>query len=447
MNKFVVITTWGESTGIPWHLMLEGKEVIFGVVDDLKITQNKDEGPESEKRRHSIGKGLLDVRKAEDLVKEMKGWEDKDEWFVFFDTANQWKLAKELKDFKYGLFPLKIDDVMERDRELAKDFVKKNYPLLKIPEMMEFSKIDEGIEFIEESEEFWALKGNDTDAKTVVPNSTQLEFARSEIEDALKQDQKLYERKGFILERQIRDGVEVCVEAMFWNGKMIAATIDLENKAIGAANLGYQVGCAGNLICEIPIDCQLVTMGIPDAARKIAEKHRGLFFIDANLILKDGDAYFLEFCMRPGYDALVTEIEMAGGASSFFEAICEGENPFQYTCGVGIRGINLKHEDGLPKSGIRMRWDPKVTEHIYPFGITKEDGAYIDAAYMHDCVVFTGASDDPEYAAIKAYDVAKKFSYDSLYYRPHSDWCCTDYKGNITDRLEGVQFLIAAPDG
>lgn len=446
MNKYVLITVWGESLGIAWHLQRAGKEVIVGIVDDLAITGNKPENVESEKRRHRIGRGLLDTRKAETLVDQMQGWKDKDEWFVLCDTACLWKLADKLKDFKYGLFPMKIDDVMERDRDLAKAFVKTNYPLLKIPEVEEFKTVEDGVEFVAESEEFWALKGNDTDARTVVPNCKILDHAKEEIIDALAQDRELYERKGFILERQIRDGVEVCVEAMFWNGEMVSATIDLENKAIGSANIGYQVGCAGNLIHSIPLECDLVKMGIPDAARKIAKKHRGLFFIDANIIFKDGDAYFLEFCMRPGYDAFVTEMCMAGGPAEFFDALVEGENPLEYAFGVGIRGINLKHEDGLPKPGIRMRWSPEVEDHLWPFGITKDDGAYLDSAFMHDCIVFTGCSDDPEYAAIKAYDVASKFSYDSIYYRPQSDFFSRQYGGNIMDRLDGVQRYICAPE-
>lgn len=444
-QKYVVFTTLGESTGIAWQLKRAGKEVIFGIVDDLKLTGNDVDSPEIEKRRKMMGKGLLDVRKAETLVEEMQHWRDKDEWFVFFDFSNQWRLANKLKDFKYGLFPSRFDYEMETDRNLAKDFVKHNYPLLTLPETQEFKKCEDACEFLEESEEFWALKGNNPAASTVVPSTTVLEHAREEIVEAITADKSVYESKGFILERQIRGGTEVCVEGMFWNGELIATTIDMEHKAMGSANLSYQIGCANNLIHEVPMDCDLVKMGIPDAVHKIAKKHRGLFFMDANIIFKDGIPYFLEFCVRPGYDALVTEMEMSGGPAEFFEAISEGENPFKYSYGVAVRGTNLKQVDGMAKANIRMRWAPETEDHIYPFNIAQDNGHFFDTGFGPDCVVFTEASDDHEYAAIKAFEVAGKFSFESLYYRPHSDWTCRSYEGNIHDRLEGVEKYICSP--
>lgn len=445
MNKFVVITYEGESLGIAWQLHRAGKEVILGIVEEGKTVKRGPKSDELEKRRRDMGKGILNVRKAEELVVEMQGWEDKNEWFVFCDFAHEFQLASKLKGFKYGMFPQRFDYEMETDRDLAKDFVKKNYPMLKTPETQEFSSIDDAIEFINESEEFWALKGNSPEAKTVVPNTELLDHAREEIIDALTSDKADYESKGLILERQIRDGVETCVEAMFWNGEMICTILDLELKPMGSGNLSYQVGCANNLVMEIPMDCELVKMGIPDAVHKIAKKHRGWFIMDANIIFKDGDAYFLEFCVRPGYDSLVTSMAMGGGVSEFFDALVEGENPYQYTYGVGVRGMNLKTDEGMPKAGLRMRWSPDVEDDLYPWNIAKEDGSYYDTGAQIECMVFTGVSDDPEYAAIKAFAAVKKFSFDSLYYRPQSDWTSRDYKGNITDRLEGVQRYIAAP--
>ena len=448
INKYCVFTLWGEGLSIAWQLQRAGKEVIVGIIQDMETTKNKpDENPEYEKRRHSIGKGVLDTRPAETLVEQMQNWKDKDEWFVYFDFNNQFKLADKLKDFKYGLFPTRFDYTMESDRDLAKDFVKKNYPMLTLPETEEFKKVDDAIEFINNSEEFLALKGNSSDAATVVPTTSILEHAREEIIDALLADKEDYEKNGFVLEQQIRDGIEVCVEGIFYHGKLLATSIDLEQKNLAAGNLSYQTGCAMNLVHEVPMDCELVKMGLPEAIHTIAKKHRGLFFADANIIFKDGIPYFLEFCFgRPGYDSFQTEVTMSGGADQFFDAVVEGENPFQYCYGAAVRGMNLKvdHKDGTPKKGIRMRWKPEVEDNLYPYGITKVDGAYLDAAFIPDVVVFTGASDDPEYAAIKAYDVVKKFSYDSLFYRPHSDWKSCDYNGNITDRLEGVQKYIAS---
>lgn len=445
MNKFVIISTWGDALPIAWHLQMEGKEVIFGLIDDMEsvgLSEEKDE----KKKRMMLGQGILDVRPAEKLVDQMQEWDDKDEWFVFFDFNHQWRLADQLRDFKFGLFPTRFDYMMEADRDMAKEFVKKNYPGVSIPEVQEFKLMEDAAEFLDETEEFWALKSNSSDGKTFVPNTENIKYAKDEILDMLASNREAYESKGFILERQIRDGLEVCIEGIWWNGKQVASTIDVEHKAIGAGNTGFQVGCSGNLIAEVPMDSQLALLGAPETIQKVARRRRGLYFADANFIIKDGEFYYLECGFRPGYDAFVAELAMAGGASAFFERLVDGEPLFDTTYGVAVRGFNLKPPHDTPDEGFKIRFPMDKSDDVWPSGLYRKDGAFYDCSYCSDALLTTGVSDDPSYAAMKAYDVLEACSYNSMYYRPRTDWFA-NYKGNIPTRVKNVERYIAAPDG
>ena len=181
--------------------------------------------------------------------------------------------------FKYGLFPNKLDYMLESDRNLAKKFVQDNYPDLKVAESLEYKSIDEAIEMINESEDFWALKGNNYCFNTVVPTTKNIEFAREEISDVLTFHKAEAEKNGFVLEKQIRDGIEFCTERIYWNGKPVAHSIDLENKAMGSGNCSVNVGCAENLIISIPDDAPILSSAFSEASDKLASKHDGLYFM------------------------------------------------------------------------------------------------------------------------------------------------------------------------
>src|ERR1700722_10404635 len=119
MNKYVFFV-WAETLGVPWHLARAGKEVIVGIIDDYSMVGMDEEVPEKQKRRLQVGKGMVDVRKASQLLKEMQDWDDKDEWFIFCDHNSQYTFGKQLAGFKYGYFPSKMDRKLEEDRNFAK---------------------------------------------------------------------------------------------------------------------------------------------------------------------------------------------------------------------------------------------------------------------------------------------------------------------------------------
>lgn len=445
-NKFIIISAYGEGLSLAHHLKMEGKEVLVGLCVDMTMAMEKHkEEPEAKAARWSQYSGILDKMPIENLLAHMEKFEDKEEWFVIFDFNTLYKYADQAKKmgFTNGLFPSKLDYLMEADREFAKQFVMQNYPGVKVAEVEQFKTVEEGIEFINESDEFWALKGNDAGATTVVPSAKKIENARAELIDALQGNKEDYQRKGYILERQIRDGIEVCPQLIFYNGKRVATCIDIEDKNFSCTDGSDKFGCAINLIVATPMDCELNKIAFPEATDKLAKKHPGLYYIDANLILKDGEFYYLEFCSgRMGFDAVFGEAEMAGSVSDYFNALAHGENPYEKKFGAGSRGFMMKREDdGLIKEGISARFGGEIADHLWFFGIqqgngkfTNTKGSFGDSHNGIDLLAFTESSDDCDFAMLKLNELISNFSFNGLYARKDI--------ATLYGRLQGIEKFI-----
>ncbi len=447
-NKFILFTSYGEGLSLAKHLLDEGKEVLVGMVDDLETVGAKEpEDSSAYRARWRQYNGLLDKQKAESLIEKMKNFKDKDEWFVLFDFNNLWQFAEEaLKaGFSKGLFPSRLDYKLESDRELAKKFVLKNYPDLKVAEVQEFKTAEEGVDFLKESEEFWALKGNDAGATTVVPSTHINEFATEELANALMGNKESYESKGFILERQIRDGTEVCPQLISYDGMPVATCIDLEDKGFSDTEGSEKYGCSQNCVAATPMDCELNKIAFPEVVNKMAKKHKGLHFWDANLICKDGEYYYLEFCAnRMGFDSIFAECEMAGGVSNYFNALSQAKVPYEAKYGAGVRGFSMKRDDqGAIQKDIPLLFDEEIKSHLWFYGVQQKDGKLVNTGASYgdniagiDLVGFTESSDDNEYAWHKLKEVIEKFSFNGLYIRSFNDYHALD------ERLEKLETVL-----
>lgn len=448
-NKFAIFTAFGEGLSLAWHLQQEGYEVLVGMVSDIQDVGEDEEAPKNKKIRWSAYDGMLKKQDAWKLLEKMDKFkpEEKDEWCVIFDFNVLYKFAdKALKTgFKYGLFPTKLDFVLESDRDFAKRFVLKNYPDLKVAEVQEFKKVEEGIEFLRESDEFWALKGNHPDAKTVVPSAAILEHAIGELEDALNSSRSEYESGGFIFERQIREGLEVCPKMIWVDGKRVASIINLEDKRVSPNNGSAMEGCAIDILVSTPLDCMLNSIAFPPITDSLAKKHKGIFSLDANLIIKDGIVYFLEFCSgRLGYDEIFIECEMAGGVGHFFNSILKEESPYFNKYGVASRGFATKRDDeGLLKEDLRIQYEDDA--HLWHFAAKKDGdkilntkGSFGNPVRGVDLVAFTESSDDAEYACIKLQQVIDSYSFPGLLVRND---CST-----LLGRLDGLEKYISEPE-
>lgn len=447
--NMVWFTFDGIGLPIAKKLIAEGNNVIIAQIQSKKdLNEDDNEEPEVKRRRLSLYDGILDKQDAAKVLRQMKNVKDKDKWIVFFDFNSMGFMAEKVlaMGYKRGLFPLLKDCELEKDRDAAKDIVKKHYPDLTVAEVNEFSKAADGIKFLEETEQLWVLKGNGDSAKTLVPQNDDPELAKRILIDALEAHTKNYEEDGgFILEEKIVDGYEATPQIVFLDGKVVFTDVDIENKNVGAGNLSVQTGAMQTLVVKSKLKDKINDIAFPDWVYKRAKEHTGLFITDAGLICKDGKYYFTEFCFqRFGYDSFFAEIDMAGTATDFFSKLFKGENPLVQDFGVAIRGMNMHKgdKDRRVLEGVSMTTGD--ADHTYMFECKAEDDKYVSTGGGWDLVVFAGSGVSINAAAEIAYKAADDFAFEDLYYRPKFDFLSFDYISSIPNRfshLNGKLFI------
>lgn len=434
---------------IIYKLLQEGNDVIVAQIqneEDLGNGSNK-EHPDTKKKRLENYDGIFTKYDAKEVLRNMKKIENKDEVFVFFDFNNLWRFSEVVTKmgFTKGFFPTKEDYEMESDRNKAKDIVKKHYKDLDVAEVHEFKSFEDAKQMLEESEDRFVLKGNNDYVKTFVPNSKNIELAKIQVLEALEENRKDYEKDGFILERMIENPMELTPESIWWDGKLIATSVDIENKPIGSGNLSDQTGCASCLVIKTAFEDKINEISFPPFVEELAKKHRGMFVWDASLLCEtDRDFnekyYFGEFCScRVGWDSIFNEIMMAGSATDFFKRISEGKNPFIYKYGVSVRGFNLPEKgDGqeykLCESSIN--WMESADKNVFPYEMKIEEEKVTNCGASTDLVVFAAASNEYNDAIEEVYEAIDNFSFDELYFRPKFDFTSYSYPTSIENRMQ-----------
>lgn len=443
--KYFYITFEGIGMPVAYRLLKEGHEVVVSQIQDNKELGNgdKEETPETKKRRLSLYNGVFKKLAMPQMLIQMRAEKDKDNCFVIFDFNNMWKYADIIRGmgYKNGFFPTKKDFESESDREGAKETVKKHYPDLTIGEVHEFKKAQDGIQFLTENvDKMWVLKGNADGAQTVCPDTKNQTLAKEEIITNLENNAKDYEGMGYILEEKIVDPIELTPEAIWYNGKLLAITLDIENKPMGAGNRGKQCGCAQNLIIKIDNDSELARIAFPPYIHEEAAKRKGLFVFDAGILCKEGKYFFTEFCsQRWGFDAFFTELAMCDSVGAYFEAIVAGQDPFKYKYGAAVRGFNMDVDENRYTMGDRkMSWLDDTDENTWIYDMKLKNENPISAGCAWDLAVFTGASNSLELAVDRAYKAEEGFSFSNMIARPKFDFMSKDYPTSIINRYNFV---------
>lgn len=404
------------------------EEGIFNVIFGVGRNPPKDINMKQEEKEISweIAKSRLGdyAVEAEKLVEKLTN-KNPDDFVIFADFNSLFYLTEKLqKSGFWGLLPTKEDFLLERDRELAKKLVEKTMPDLKLANVVAFQKIDEAIKFLNEDGKntIWVLKGNHWDAPTIVPETTNYQFANEAIVSSLIEYQKNYEKEGFILEKYIYPKIEYTPEAIIVDGKVIAITLDIESKKIGNKETGFNVGCAGNLILKINENSELYKIAIAPQLNRFKNK-RGIYFVDASVLVQESEDklnfYFGEFCAnRPGYDSWFTEIKMAEDASNFFASLIGGVDPFLYICGGAIRLFDLEAEV-VPYFPFFISFKEEVKENTFLYGARKiRNEKYLSVPKQHDIMSVCLASNNVETVFPQLYSIIKEGVYfKNMYYR------------------------------
>ncbi|HEY0867361.1 MAG TPA: hypothetical protein VGE01_08285 [Fimbriimonas sp.] len=449
--RYYVFTFDGYGLPIAHRLQREGHEVVVAQVEDQGQVLSEleqglpDEDAESKQRRLSLYDGLLDKRPADKVMEDLRRGRKKDA-FVFFDLNHLFRYAEEVEELGYhGNFPRGDDYILEIDRERAKSFVGDNYPMVRVGENHRFDRAAQAKRFLKNTDELWVLKGIQEDARTVVPNTDDVALAQNQILDALEKDLETYESAGFILEKKITPALEYTPERLYYDGRLVATLLVIENKDLGAGNVGPQTDCSQDLVFLIEDDCKIARMAFPPIVDEMAKAHRGLFLWDASLYVdpRTGRAYFGEFCAnRPGYNSLYNQISLAGSASRLFESAVEGKAPYPVNeVGTSVRIFNLHQSEGRPLAGAAVEILPEVEQNLFLVDVRQKSRRLATAGYKDTLGVAVGSGHSVSEAARAAHRAIGGLSFEGAFYRPYFDLISRDYRTSIVNRIDyGLQL-------
>jgi hypothetical protein len=222
---------------------------------------------------------------------------------VFFDSSWMGKFADEAR--RAGLYTVgggEVCDRLERDREFGKNVAREAGMI--IPPFEKFANVEATIAY--------AKSGKMQKAAYFKTDSYINDDCTQKCDDAEELLQYLESLKDMevgkiganILEEKI-EGVAVSTER-WWNGKFFVGPYFglIERKKLMAEEMGPSTGCAFNAVWTYPDKPMLAESLCWDDIGSVFLKNNvppGLF--DVNAILADGEAHFLEWCARLGYDS------------------------------------------------------------------------------------------------------------------------------------------------
>lgn len=419
---------------IAHKLEKEGNRVIVGCIEDGKkilLEGEKDHEDSKEKvKRLSLYDGIIDKYSADEVLKMMKRIKDKENWIILTDSnSNFYYSTKALEmGFTKGLFPTDWDRSMECDRKKAKDFVKENYPTIKVAEVKEFKTTEDGIAFLNESEDLYVLKSKGDSGTTIVPNTEDLDLSRTEIIAALEEMKSDYEENGFLLEPRIIQPIELTPQQVWIDGVPIYSSLDIEVKSISAGS-AIQTGCMTMLNIATDLKDRLNQIAFPEVVHNLAKERTGIFVWDLSILVdKKGNMWFGEFCsMRMGFDDWMVELAMSGDdegnkiATPYFSALLYKKNPLRKKFGVGVRLLNIGNGGKMVEGGTIEVKDEALPD-VYLFEVKKEKDKLVSTTYCFDFAVVTGVSDEIYEAIEKAYDYVEMVMFEGKFYRSKEDF-------------------------
>ncbi len=448
--NFIIFTYDMTILPVAEKLIKEGNTVKVGVIQDkrnilLPEEKYKPENPEKKAQRLSIYDGMIEKHSAEKLIKEMKSIKNKDEWIILTDSNSNYKFTEMALEmgFTKGIFPLQKDREMEVDRMKAKEFVKEHYPDIEVAEVKSFKTIEEGIAFLNESEEVWVLKSQGDAGDTICPESDDIEMAKEQLIAAMEEMQSEYEQNGYILEMKIQEVTELTPEIMFWDGVPVFTSLDIENKGIAAGNTGTQTGCMQNLIVRTEMEDRINKIAFPEIVHEMAKERKGLFVWDLSILIdKKGRMFFGEYCsQRFGWDSFPTELGMAGDedgtqiATPFFAKLIRRKNPLRVKFGAGVRILNIGSGGKMIDEGtVKVKDEALPDVYLYEVKMKKDEMVSTTSGY--DFALVTGVHDELYEAVEHCYKYADMVMFEGKYIRPEFDFNSYSYHSSIMNRYQ-----------
>lgn len=454
--RFCFFTYDGAILSVARKLLLEGYEVRVCQIRNasslgVKSWVNDTEIMECRKRRLAIYEGLVEKKSIESTIDFLKYQKNKDDWFIVFDYNNQYKISEQVLKMGYtnGLFPIEYDYLMEKDRKMAKDFIKQNYPGIKLKEVKEFKKVDDVIKFVQESEKLWVIKSDGNFAETLVPDKDDLEMGKSQVISELEENRKDFEKGKIMAEEKIMNPIEFTPQMVFYNGKPIYSQIEIETRMFGPLDIGPQTGGNENIIINTDLYDAINNIVFPEVIRSEAKKRKGMYIRDAGILSDGTDLYFTEFAgCRWGFGGIFSELSASmdefGNIGQYFENLKDGYNPYNYKVGSSLALYTLDADNkvpGLPQGDIPMTISKNENDFfLYQVKRHNDKDAIVNIGYRWfgsaPLGYVVGRGQNVEDAVSSLYDSLHYFSLKGVYYRPKSDFLSKENEKCVLNRLK-----------
>lgn len=340
----------GDGFGVALALAREGNDVTYWTGPEHQLT----------------GQGFDGVTVTTNWNKPFKTAD-----FVLFDMVKMGKLATKMRALgKPVLGSHEWADAVELDRGLGQAIMKKTGAT--IPDYKEFPNIQAGVKFLEKADRPYVFKpvDNKNNAWTFVPkdgNDATISFMESLPTKAIPH----------ILQEMIQeDTVEISTEGWFNGRKLLALNHTMEKKRLMAGDRGPQTGCMGNVVWMVPFGDKITEQLLkPLEAELTRVGYVGP--IDINCMVGEKNAYFLEFTVRFGYDAIQTSLSLTDEKTKFLFGIASrsiDEHEFSPDFAVGVRLALSPYPHKLDKveevKGMRVIENPNF--NFWPSDIYQE---------------------------------------------------------------------------
>jgi phosphoribosylamine-glycine ligase len=428
----LVTEQWG-GLGLALLMSRQGSYVICAYdythvrQDDLPATRRCGEGLLQKMRLQEaltrcVGKGALWIFDANDFPT------------VADDLCKQGELV---------IGTSKLGKKLEDDRDFATQFAESVG--FRIPETEEFHDYASAVTYLQQhGDQAFAYKPDKADpTATYVPQEKDdPPRANTELQEYLQHLPKSHGR-SFILQ-EVVTGIEVAFDLWVRNGQPVAAFCDLESKRKLVGDLGVHLGCAGDYVLALPLD----TPGIQQTVAKYlthpdVADYTGT--LDVNVIVVDGEPYFLENGCRFGYNAypVMFQALATGAAEEILRAWVGGSSEMDGAFSEQV-GASLSVVVDFPVKGTPLIIPPEIESAVYLYRAYAEDGqlALVEGWSEVATIVAVGSS-IPE-AGKRCLDLIKQVSIPDKGYR--IDLAGADRPTLPFARYQALQQLGWLPD-
>lgn len=401
-HRFIWVTQDHSGEGFAKHCMEE-----IGYENVIYSTIPKD-NEEKLEEFDLVGDGIVQKIPFDEIFKDRKNFK---EWDFIFDQNHHFKEADQLRQEGFSVFGgMELQEKMEHDRNFGQQLVKKA-GLQTLP-FVEFSDPQSGIDYLEQNEDKAFVFKPDNGAgcyTTYVPDNEDDAEANEELRKymkALPDDGTTY-----ILQERIK-GLEFNVEIWVYKGTPFFAFLDLECKRKLNKDEGEMVGCSQDIAFTIPLNAKVLKNTLYKLLPHMPKDYTG--FLDMNIITKDKQDYFIEFCARFGYSAhpnLIWNLAISP-FSEILSAFLDGNikdfyRHFRHGFGASIT-LYIDH----PMKGLPFEKEGDVHGHFYHFDSYKdEDDDYCLAGYGNEVGIVCAHGFTIKEAAKETLRIADKIHY------------------------------------